>query len=291
MQVVAQFAFRPGSGQPTLLWLESATTLHSTHPQLIPDGSGNDLEHGGDQTRKWGEEDTRWTTYFPMKLCELGAAAIPSAVASGLVDRLAASMSGNGLRDASHAETTGPTAPEQLASSVKYASTGTPSAIDDRCVPGESMDSAGLQGVPLTQTSEGVAGDEFSPGQEEGEHAHSVAGHSGDAGHAAVSHRHYALPTESWATRFAGLRGLYFTHGAGAGRGALASRDRWPRKRSTGTTMRIDDERPDLRRSSESPRPSTAPARISEPMKHGMQGTRSFPMDAISCRLSSRSNG
>ncbi|CAM9623318.1 unnamed protein product, partial [Sphacelaria rigidula] len=55
--------------------------------------------------------------------------------------------------------------------------------------------------------------------------------------------------------------------------------------------MRIDDERPDLRMSSESPRLSTAPARISEPMKHGMQGTRSFPMDAISCRLSSRSNG
>lgn len=102
---------------------------------------------------------------------------------------------------------------------------------------------------------------------------------------------HFTLPTESWAHRSAGRRGLYFTHGAGAGRSAIASRGRWPRKRSTGTSMRVDKERPDLRLSSEAPRPSTAPARLTEAMKHGMRGTMSLPRDAVSCRLSRRSNG
>lgn len=266
--------------------------MRSTLPEPAPDEEEDEPGTLAHLTRDWRGGDTGWTTYFPKKVSELGAGWGSAAVASKPADRLDISVVQHGLYDESIATTSENPTAAVGSFQLKHGTVGISRTLDELRVPAELVESLGSQGAHRDAYA---LGEEFAfghHGEKVGEHTDldPIGSNLANAGHVG-SRQHFALPTESWANRTSTLRGLYFNHGAGAGRGEVASRDRWPRKRSSGTTMRMDDERPDLRLSSEEPRPSTAPARITEAMKHGMQGTKSFPIDVISCRLSSRSSG
>lgn len=246
--------------------------------------------------RDWRGGDTGWTTYFPKKVSELGAGWDSAAVVSKVADRLDVPVLQHELHDESIAATSTIPSVTVGSSLPKNGSVGIPETLDGPRFPAEPVERLGLQTAQEIALRGGAysRAEAFVSGHRDqtvDEHTDldPVDDQSMSAGHVGLR-QHFTLPTESWANRSSGQRGLYFNHGAGASREASASRDRWPRKRSSGTTMRVDDDRPDLRLFSEYPRPSTAPARITEAMKHGMQATQSIPMDAICCRLSSSTN-
>lgn len=111
----------------------------------------------------------------------------------------------------------------------------------------------------------------------------------------------FTLPTESWARRSSRWRGLDISGtGEGGKSGARLSSKLWVRRRSMGTTMRFDDQRPDLRRGSESHRPQTAPPPVSRglgevgagrAMAKRRGGPASGGVVAMSHRLPSKKNG
>lgn len=246
--MLAQYAFRPGSGQPTLLWLDSVTTQGSAAPsvqslsqRIAVDEKGTDDKSQGqlDQLRE-ETNDRSWTTFFPPKLSEL--------VSGGSVKLAGRSTRQNG---SSFNEKS-----SNLASKALHASVSGSQPQAKRPMNGDDdHHQRGLEGGSIIEI---------------------------DAlrRRACGPHRQtFTLPTESWAIRSSGCRGLYFSGGK---RGAMS--ERWPRKRSTGTTMRIDDRRPDLRSdfSSDGPWPWT---------RLPSQPSKKEPEDGVSRRVANKANG
>lgn len=103
---------------------------------------------------------------------------------------------------------------------------------------------------------------------------------------------HFTLPTESWVRRSSESRGHYRTLTVDeGGRAERSLNERWPRKRSTGTTMRGNGslQRSDLRGASENRRPCTSPAGQTRGLEGCTQGAGRVGSDgeAVSFRPSS----
>lgn len=264
---VAQYVFPPGSGQPTLIWLDSVTTLRCARGERH-EMDGKDIEKGGTEdgtlaelTRNWCEVDSPWTTYFPAKFGDLGGA-------GGSTEEGFSSFETRGNVGLSRWRSKG----GDSSGNLRVLDKTSPMASGHGQYTDQKAPQSVADDVANTQCEEPCC-DPFNSGK--------YGARSG----------HFTLPTESWANRSAGLRGLYFNRGGTGVCANLSGCDEWPRKRSTGTAMRIGELRPDLRRASENARPATAPARITEAMKQGMRGTASLPMDAISRRLPGRASG
>lgn len=273
---MAQLAFRAGSGQPTLLWLDSVVTLRSTQ-QADPAKHDEREDINADQafmqlTHELGEVDHDWSTYFPPKIGDL-VGVTATAARGTIIEKARDGITGAGSMP--------------LIGSLKGGKTvrARPRALDGNTpsMPGAGMDdderssfappnhrgeeiSANVGALlPADDSDDKLVKGEGNVLREGNENVSNTVGILGNR-------EHFALPTESWAYRSAGWRGLYFSGegrgqggggGAGGGRrGERPSSEQWPRKRSTGTTMRGDDRRPDLRQASEAARPWTAPARL-----------------------------
>lgn len=300
LRVVAQFAFRPGCGQPTLLWLDSVSTLRSTQKQVRGTDDATVDENGAfmQLTTELGEANRGWTTFFPPKLADLTGGASSSAAGTGV------SVSVGQRASSSIHGTDALATREQISSGLLGSITGAvpfpaaaggqaeepargtaPTVVPAMDKGGEELSAPYDAAISLFHNS-GTIGDGGSiPGAKAGTSNARSAGRAGQR-------QHFTLSTESWARRSAGWRGLYFVRERGDGRAERPSSEQWPRKKSTGTTMRSDGRRPGLRTASEAQRPWTAEARVSEGMEtraRGAEGDR--VCGAISRHLASRANG
>ena len=280
--MVAQYAFRPGSGQPTLLWLDSVTCQHREQlPQRSAqegDGGGTSRSHSpADLTHGLRQEIERpWSTFFPPKLSDLASGGSAASFLAGRpVSRCRQDDSSQIIGRSLYGESSRP------ASKALHASAPTLLATE----------------TPLLQTETrplelGLIPDSEAPWEAADDHQKS----DGWAGGVTVDHafgraggqcQHFSLPTESWAYRSSGERGLYFS-----GRGERLPTERWPRRRSTGTTMRIDGRRPDLRTVSETQRPWTVPFQVGHRPEDGAAGTGfAGASGAINRPIASRASG
>lgn len=249
--MLAQYAFRPGSGQPTLLWLDSVTTQRSCGTSVrslsqrtainetgIEDKSSVFL-HG--QLRE--ETNNRsWTTFFPPKLSELASSGSVKLAGHSALQQYGEQNGSYQTTSSSFYEKS-----SKLASKALYASASallaTSMASQAQANP---LEHRILNAGFVTETERSEDDNHHQSGLEVDSTIEMDALRQRVCG----QHRqNFTLPTESWAIRSSGWRGLYFSGVGGGTRGGKRAvmRERWPRKRSTGTTMRIDDRRPDLR--------------------------------------------
>lgn len=244
---MAQFIFKPGSGQPTLLWLDTVRTVRST--QQLGDHTPGEI---GDPTSEFfqlthdlgqGISGRSWTTFFPPKVADLmsggGSPGLTeqgravgsrrSAVFRRTVDEHSL-MAGGGAREENNVSA------EEISIAAIVPTT-----------PANATDAKSGTHTPADAMGEKNGSTGVSEEEEVGR----------------VRNNDINLPTESWAHRSAGRRGLYCSRTGGAG-GRYADQSlnkQWPRKRSTGTTMRRDCNRGrlDLRNAAENQRPWTSP--------------------------------
>lgn len=251
LEVVAQFVFRPGSGQPTLVWLDSVQTVRSTQlsadhtPEAIVDTDGEFVQLTQDLDLE-GHSGRSWTTFFPPKIGDLtnggGSLGLTEAgrssesqrsnVSPYRTERFFKSEMDSGLENNITAEESG---------AVPLAPVGPANVNESK------------QGVltPAGGMGEG-GGDNGIAGDDKLGHVRKNDGPDGGSDRG----RNFTLPTESWAHRSAGPRGHYLSGTGGVGARADRSlHEKWPRKRSTGTTMRRDciRGRLDLRNAAEHP--------------------------------------
>lgn len=311
---MAQFAFSPGSGQPTLLWLDSVHTVRSTNNQCDDQSSvDHDILDPHSEfiqlTRELGEGSTSrsWTTFFPPKLAEIasggggssGAAVSPGACLSAESQR--SEFLRKRLGESSSQQTGVPRKGEPRGGSFSHchernfqwdARNGGQLLLlreeeegkisgKGSCAPTAAPNKANCDILALGCGENGpdqADGENISPkdDQEEDDHARSNNNDQTGGHHQG----HFALPTEAWAYRSTVGRGLYFSRTAGGKTGDRSAGDRpmmttdqqWPRKRSTGTTMRRDGpwERMDLRSAAENQqRLRTSPLTMSQTMGTG----------------------
>lgn len=253
---MAQFIFKPGSGQPTLLWLDSVQTVGST--QQLGDRTPGEVVDPASEflklTRGLGEEKSgrSWTTFFPPKIVDLNR----GGGSLGLAAESVPSAESQRQRFCSTNRSCKAEMESRETSNLVAGESGNVQAMP--AVPADATEGTDEIFSPVCGTSEQVGSDGISGGEEVGH----VRNNGLDGGH--KWGRHFTLPTESWAHRSAGRRGLYFSGTAG-GLGARTDQsltEQWPRKRSTGTTMRRDcrRERLDLRSAAENQRPWTSPS-------------------------------
>ena len=274
LEVVAQFIFRPGSGQPTLLWLDSVHTLRSTQqsgnttPAEIVDPDGEFLR----LTRDLGETKSgrSWTTFFPPKIGDLVSG-------SGSLGFAEAGLSGESnqsrseyIRSRTGRSVEAGMEPRAESNVTEGESSAAPVA------PSDANEAAGEVSCSADGTREAVADDGISGVEEVGR----VRNNGGpDGGY--QRGLHFTLPTESWARRSAGRRGLYLSRTGGGGAPADQSlHEEWPRKRSTGTTMRRDcrRERLDLRSAAENALPWASPSTQAAKRGAGLPGSECGPV-------------
>lgn len=261
MRVSVQYVFRPGTGRPTLFWLDSVRTLLSTE--------GDDRnEEGGEEaaeeeefvqlTRELREPSRDWTTFFPPKMFD-----IASGGSAGGANMPAWQRSCNSSRVAIAipfpAEDGIPQDPSDF-----FPGTATFPLVNDHVEAQPTQDSVPVPLPPehdvVVKTPSDEWGSEYGTKAEEGGSSRpNKAGLLMQRAELAGGQRQrFALPTSSWARRSDGWRGLYSSRGWGSGCPDRPATERWPRKRSTGTMMRLDGRRPDLRHAFEERRPSTA---------------------------------
>lgn len=251
---MAQFVFRPGSGQPTLLWLDAVHTVRSTQ-QLGDNTAAEIIDPDGEflqLTRDLGEGKSgrSWTTFFPPKIGDL----VSGGESLGFAE---AGLTGDSQRPEFLRSRTGRSvvAVETEPREENNVTAEESSAVS--IVPANANEAAGEISCPAAGMGEqgsrnGISGDE--------EVGRVKNNDDPDGGY--QRDRHFTLPTESWAHRSAGRRGLYLSRTGRVGAHADQSlNEQWPRKRSTGTTMRRDcrRERLDLRSAAENARPWTSP--------------------------------
>lgn len=289
---MAQYAFVPGSGQPTLLWLDSVETGGSTHKQDLKftlDDGQCDLDANATTftqlTRELAETSREWSTFFPPKMADIagGKLAAGSGLGASQSPRSYAFPENDSDASSQAEERSSSIAASGLAKGVApngalYNKPNEPNATAVAEVPPSSENHRpASMGVTFAssrhRTPTGFpAADRVGErsrilrrrGQEAGYTsmgAGRAAGAGGAGGGAAGGCRdNFTLPTESWARRSSRWRGLDISGtGEGGKCGVGLSNKQWVRRRSMGTTMRFDDRRPDLRRGSESHRPQTAP--------------------------------
>lgn len=263
LKVVAQFVFRPGSGQPTLLWLDSVHTVRSTAHYGDPTSTGIVDPHREftKLTRELGEGSTSryWTTFFPPKFADITSGGGAVKVVAGTClsaeslrsDFLRKRLEQASFRQAGVAFNDAPSrSPRENrdgpfdAQKTLLQEEGTVFP-ENGTVPTAPNEAAGdfvaLDGDPDEQ-----GGDKIIPHDDGGEKRTS-GNNDSNGGH---KRGHFTLPTEAWALRSTAGRGLYFSRTGGAGGcGDRPVTEQWPRKRSTGTTMRPDGSwgRMDLR--------------------------------------------
>lgn len=286
---MAQYAFVPGSGQPTLLWLDSVETGGSTHKQdvnlTLHDYQCNlDANAAFTQlTRELAETSREWSTFFPPKMADiaggklaagsgLGASPSPRSYAlsendsdaSSQAEEILSSIAESGLakgvvpngslynKPNEPNEPNATTMGEVPLSSEQHRPMGVTFASSCHRAP---------TGFPAAGSVAERNGSLRGRRPEVGYTAMNVGiGGGGGGGGVGVCRDNFTLPTESWARRSSRWRGLDISGtGEGGKCGARLSNKEWVRRRSMGTTMRFDDRRPDLRRGSESHRPQTAP--------------------------------
>lgn len=243
LDVVAQFVFRPGSGQPTLLWLDSVHTVRSAQhfgdqtPREKVDPNNEFLQLTRDLEE--GKSGRPWTTFFPPKIGDL----VSGGVSLGKTEAglSAESQRSEFLR-------------RRNERSVK---TEAGSREESREENGFNAGESGIVPivVPIVSAKANEATDGmFHPagGMAEQDGSNGISGveqvgrvRNNDGPNGGYERGEgFTLPTESWAHRSAGRRGLYFSRTGGRGVDAdQTPNERWPRKRSTGTTMRRDCRR------------------------------------------------
>lgn len=307
--VVAQFAFKPGGGQPTLLWLDNVHTVRSTQllSEHTPDKAAVDPNSEFMQlTRDLGEGSASrsWTTFFPPKMEEinrgggssglllpgtsLSAESLRSeffrrrGVNSKLSCEAGTTVGSVGARKQSadgaerfDEQTQNPEWREQEQQAATGGQAGTFPATAARVATACRLLTNGAvpaddnRVLELEEHRRREEGDDYYHNDSGGDDPDHLAGYQQQQ----RGGRRFTLPTESWARRSAGSRGHYFsgTGEPGAGAGAAAGTEehadqspqvRWPRKRSTGTSMRLDGPgRLDLRSAAENQRqrPRTSP--------------------------------
>lgn len=319
LRVVAQYVFVPGNGQPTLLWLDSVETgVSSTQRTGLIADDESDLDANGSfmqLTPELVETNRSWTTFFPPKMADIasGKLAAGSGQVVGPSPRSRAFSekhndfddNGEGASQASQADarstssaTSGLSVPNGVLCNPNAAGTiATPLSPENHAM-GVTFESQPL-GVTFarphdrTPTAFPGAGhrlDEirWRQGQDGGFPAANYAGGRGRS-----CRDNFTLPTESWSrrsSRWAGLDGW----GKGGRGDARSGNKQWVRRRSTGTTMRLDDRRLDLRHGSESHRPQTAPPprALGEARGGGSLGKRrGDSIEVTGGRLPSKKNG
>lgn len=261
LDVVAQFVFRPGSGQPTLLWLDSVHTARSTQQlddhtpgELVdPNSEFVQLTHDGGE----GRSGRSWTTFFPPKIGDLVGGAESLGLAGAEVS--SAGQRSELLRTRTERFVLAKKKSRAENNNATEESSTVPAVSTVPTFPADANEAAGGTCSPAVGMGEQGGTHGISEDEE------TVVGHvrnndSNDCGY--QRGRHFNLPTESWAHRSAGRRGLYFCRAGGVGAsGGQSLNEQWLRKRSTGTTMRRDcsRERLDLRSAAENQRPWTPP--------------------------------
>lgn len=241
---MAQFVFRPRSGQPTLLWLDSVRTARSTQlfgdhdhaPGTIADPNGEFLQLARDLEER--EPARSWTTFFPPKIGDLvgGGGSLGLAEAGGLS---AESQRSEILRKQNE---------RSFKTDMESRQEHNATVEEGTIVPADANEAT--DGPFTSAGGAGEQGDDNGSGEEVG---HVRNNDSPDGGYNQRGGR-FTLPTESWAQRSAGRRGLYYSGTGGVGARADQSlNEQWPRKRSTGSTMRRDcrRDRLDLRSAAE----------------------------------------
>lgn len=293
LRVVAQYIFLPGSGQPTLLWLDSVETLSSTQqddPTTEDEAEADGNEAFMQLTRELGEVSRGWTTFFPPKMGDLtdGGSIMGGGLSLSLNPRAGCSArETNGSLQVDVSSKGGsrlsryPAAIGLTDGSTVGTTAATPLSPEERQSVGDVHEAEdGFLAIDRISDKGVITGEK------------EVDLTAPSAGRAAGDRRgHFTLPTESWARRSAGWRGLYFSGGGGDGGAERPSSEQWPRRRSTGTTMRRDGRRPDLRSASETRRPWTAPARVLEEAGDGAQEGNWGVKDGVISRRLAGSNG
>lgn len=299
LKVVAQFIFRPGSGQPTLLWLDSVHTVRSTnqyddHTSVgIVDPQGEFMQF----TRELGEGSTSrsWTTFFPPKIADITSGRGSLGVVAG------ACLSAESQRSEFLRKKLEGGSFEQAGMAFNGVTRGPPCEING-LVDGQqrgilrgedkSLPENGCAPAAPNEVRDGVmvlvgdpdeqGGDKIIPKDDKRDDR--IRGKNGSAGN--LQREHFTLPTEAWAHRSTVGRGLYFSRTGGAGGyGDRPLTEQWPRKRSTGTTMRPDGpwNRMDLRSAAENNhRPWSSP--MDHPVGTG-NGMAGGPVGVLTRRL------
>lgn len=252
LTVVAQFVFRPGTGQPTLLWLDSVRTVNSK--QQLSDHAWVDFDDDPNSkfmrlTQELGEGHRSWTTFFPPKIGDIVSGR------TGTSGILGASLSGGSTRsDHPHNKRTTSASP-----AICYRS--------DEVSPRNNSGESNLYCVALDETRDGVFGAAATAGMgecgggvvardqgPEGKphyYGFCPAGryrHNGDA-----HKENFTLPTEAWVHRSDRPRRDRSSSSEAKGEGTeeQSMKEQWTRKRSTGTTMRTTIWRDGFRNRSE----------------------------------------
>lgn len=222
-------------------------------------------------THELGEISRSWTTFFPPKVADLTGGA-------SLSGRAGVNLSAESRRPDFISNKMGCSFAVEINAKTHtlHASAGTcgetnasDGTLRDRCdaenndVP-DARDAANDGGIGVAGGMGNQGVNATPAGEEEGRLAVYNDEPSNGYYPARGNQRgNFTLPTESWAYRSAESRGHYFTlTGDEGGRAERSLNERWPRKRSTGTTMRTGDcrNRSDLRSASENRRPWTSPA-------------------------------
>lgn len=246
--------------------MELVSTLRSTQHTRRP---YNDAKEGVDEfflqlTLELREMGRSWTTFFPPKLSELASGGLAGGTGSSESQRFGGSVQ---ITDTSvqqvgaNSKTT-----SKLLFGTSVLGEEQSGGVVPEALPTEDHRTRNIFSTLHVAAEDVVASNRVNrldstsnPAVEEeaGPTEHSPGRVSG-------RREHFTLPTESWAHRSAGWRGFYYAGLGDDGRAERPTSEQWPRKRSTGTTMRLDGRRPDLRHSPEAQRPWTAPGRVLE---------------------------